>query len=107
MKSFANVKSILLEFLFKSIHYVDVLENGEEAIAFKGITGAIDPNEDLLTSLTMGFIKKKLSGFIASDSSDMGESNLINIAFQFNGIRLGALATRAIESASQKAIENQ
>jgi len=107
MKSFANVKSILLEFLFKAIHYVDVLENGEEAIAFKGITGAIDPNEDLLTSLTMGFIKKKLSGFIASDSSEMGESNLINIAYQFNGVRLGAFANKALEDATKKAIENQ
>jgi hypothetical protein len=91
MKSFVNIKSILIEFLFKSIHYIDVLDNGDEVIVFKGIANAIDPSEDLLTSLTLGFIKKKIAQFIASDSSEIGNSSLINIAYQFNGLRLGNL----------------
>ena len=100
LKSFANIKSILIEFLFKAIHYIDVLDNGDEAIVFKGISNAIDPSEDLLTSLTLGFIKKKVSQFIASDSNDIGDSTILNIAYQFNGLRLGNLA-------SNKIIENE
>lgn len=98
MLTLLSVDELLLEVLFKAIHYIDTLDNGDEAIVFRGISGAIDPSEDLLTSLTLGFIKKKMSRFIASGSDELGNSPLINMAYQFNGLRLSNLGGKLLES---------
>lgn len=96
INSFVGIKDFLIEVLFKSIHYIDILDNGTEVITFRGVSNSIDPSEDLLTSLTFGFIKDKISKFIASGSSDMGESTIINIAYQFNGLKLLNVSNKLI-----------
>jgi hypothetical protein len=92
LSSLVSIKSILSEFLFKAIHSIETVGNSS-IVAFKGVAGAIDNSDDLLTSLTLGYIKKKLSKFIASDSSELGDSTIINVAYQFNGLKLGNMIT--------------
>lgn len=87
-KQYINVKSILIEFLFKSIHHIDIV-NGQESIVFNGVSKSIDSSKDLLTSLTLGYIKEKVAKYIASNSGEIGDSTIINIAYQFNNLRLG------------------
>jgi hypothetical protein len=100
--SLVDINSILVEFLFKAIHSIVITDTGDEAIVFRGIRDSIDPSEDLLTSLTFGFIKNKLSKFLASDSDNLGNSPLINVAYQFNGITLGYMAQQDIAKIEDK-----